>query len=186
MRRLFYLARSVDDAEAVSKAVLQHGIRRSRLHVLAKDEAGLTRRHIHAATPMQQLDFIHTGLRYALLGVVGGFVLGSTLYGLSASGWMALSIDAYVVLGFTVLGTLFGAWEGGLVGLSREHYQIERYHEDIAAGHYLTMIDVRRDERPLIREMMNFDFPNVPYRGATDRRVHLSDRANVVYQQNTH
>lgn len=186
VRRLFYVARCVDDAEAVTRAALHQGIRRSRVHVLARDEAGLALHRIHAATPMQQLDLVHTGLRYAVLGMMGGFVLGSILYGTSAIGWMLLSIDGHALLGFTVLGTLFGAWEGGLVGLSREHYQIERYHDDVEAGRYLIMIDVLPDERPLIREMMNFDFPQVLYRGGTDRRVRLSVRPRVVHHQNTH
>lgn len=186
MRRLFYVAESVDDAEAVSKAILNQGIRRSRVHVLAKDEAGLYTHKIHSATPLQQLDVVHTGLRFAALGLLAGVLIGLCVYGLGAAGIVSFQIGAATITVLGFVGACFGAWEGGMVGLTRENYKIERYHEDIEAGRYLIMVDVRQKERPHVRELMNMDFPNVPYRGATNRRVKLMDRPKVLHHQTTH
>ena len=180
------MAESVDDAEAVSEAIMRQGIKRSRTHVLAKDEAGLYSHKVHSATPLQQLDVIHTGMRYAVLGALVGVLFGLVLVAMNLAGVLQLDVGWVAVLGLSFLGLCFGAWEGGLVGLSRENYKIERYHDDIEAGRYLIMIDVGQKERPLVRELMNMEFPQVPYRGATDRRARLLDKPKVLHHQTTH
>ena len=186
MRRLFYVAEHVDDAEAVSEAVLKLGIKRSRVHVLAKDEAGLYTHKVHSATPLQQLDIVHTGMRYAVLGLVIGMLMGAALVLLGDLGLIDLQVGLIGVFALGFVGLCFGAWEGGMVGMSRENYKIERYHEDIEAGRYLLMIDVRQSERSEVRELMNMEFSHVPYRGATDRRVRLLDKPKVQHHQTTH
>ena len=186
MRRLYYIADTVEDTEAVSNALMNEGIKRLHLHVLAKDEAGLYTHKIHSATPIQQLDIIHTGARYALLGAVAGALLGTVIYGLAAAGVLRFDMPVWVILALAGLGTCFGAWEGGMVGLSRENYKIERYHEDIEAGRYLIMVDVSKEQRPLVKELMNMDFAHVPYRGGTSTFVSVLERPKVMHHQTTH
>ena len=186
MRRLYYVAADVDQVDAVCRSIQAQGISNWHLHVLAKDEAGLYTHKIHSANPIQQLDIVHTGLRYGGLGVLGGLVIGLVLYGLSVTGMIAVPIEPWVVAVLTGLGGFFGAWEGGMVGLSRENYQIERYHEEIEAGRYLLMVDVTDEQRPHIKEMMNFDFPEVKYRGAGKTAVNPFKKPKVLYQQTTH
>lgn len=186
MRRLFYVAESVDDAEAVSEAVHNQGLKSSRVHVLAKDEAGLYTHKIHSATLFQQLDIVHTGMRYAVLGLMVGLFLGLGILSLGSAGLIEIQLGMTGVVALSAIGLCFGAWEGGLVGLSRENYKIERYHDDIEAGRYLVMIDVRQRERSEVRELMNMEFPQVPYRGATDRRARLLDKPKVLHHQTTH
>lgn len=186
MRRLYYVADHVEDAEAVCQALQREGISNWHLHVLAKDEAGLYTHKIHSANPLHQLDILHTGLRFAGYGLLGGLLIGLALYSFSAMGWLGMAVPEWVVLMLACLGTLFGAWQGGMVGLSREHYKIERYHEEIEAGKYLLMVDVNQEQRPLVREMMNFDFPQVPYRGASNTGINPLRKPKKLYHQTTH
>ena len=186
MRRLYYIADSVDDAEAVTLALKAEGIRDWHLHVLAKDEAGLYTHKIHSANPIHQLDVVHTGLRYAFVGLLVGLLLAGVLLVLHLTGIVGLTINAlaFVILGG--LGMCFGAWEGGLVGLTRENYKIERYHEEIEAGKYLIMVDVTSQQRPLVKEMMNFDFPHIPYRGGSTTTINVLDKPKQLHHQTTH
>ncbi len=186
MRRLYYVAENVDDAEAVNLALRAEGISHWHLHVLAKDEAGLYTHKIHSANPIHQLDFIHTAVRFAFVGLIAGLLLASGLWILERVGVLDLSIGwlAFALLGG--LGLCFGAWEGGLVGLTRENYKIERYHDEIEAGKYLIMVDVKPDQRPLVKEMMNFDFPHIPYRGGGSTLINALEKPKVQYHQTTH
>lgn len=45
------------------------------LHVLAKDEAGLYVHEIRSANPIHQLDLIHTGGRFAGVGLFIGLLI---------------------------------------------------------------------------------------------------------------
>lgn len=65
MRRLYYVADSVEVAQSVATALQAEGIPRLRLHVLSQDEAGLYTHKIHSANPIHQLDIFHTAARYS-------------------------------------------------------------------------------------------------------------------------
>ncbi len=186
MRRLFYVAEQIDDVEAVYKALHGEGISDWHLHVLAKDEAGLYTHKVHSATPFQQLDVLHTGARYALVGAGAGLLIGLMGYALSRLGVLSLDLNGYVVAVLAFVGLCFGAWEGGMVGLTRENYKIERFHGDIEAGRYLLMVDVSKAQRPLVKELMNFDFPHVPYRGGTTTWLNVFERPKTMHHQTTH
>ncbi|XOV84116.1 MAG: hypothetical protein ACFHXK_03150 [bacterium] len=186
MRRLYYVAESVEAAQAVADALQALGIPRLRLHVLSRDEAGLYTHNIHSANPIHQLDILHTAGRYALIGLLAGLLLAALLSGAFSMGWLALDIGWSGTLILAGIGLCFGAWEGGMIGLSRENYKIERFHDDIEAGRYLIMVDVSRQQRPLVKELMNFDFPHVPYRGGGTRSINIWDHAKVTYHQTTH
>ena len=186
MRRLYYIADSIDDAEAVTLALQSEGVKQWHLHVLAKDEAGLYTHKIHSANPIHQLDFIHTGMRFAFVGLMAGVSIAGILYLCMLAGLITLSINLWVFTGLGFLGACFGAWEGGLVGLTRENYKIERFHDEIEAGKYLIMVDVNRDLRPLVKELMNFEFPHIPYRGGGTTYINVFDRPKVTHHQTTH
>ena len=44
------------------------------------------------------------------------------------------------------------------MGLRRENYKIERYHQENEQGKYLIRVDVCAEQRPLVKELMNFEF----------------------------
>lgn len=186
MRRLYYVADSIDDAEAVTLALQAEGVKRMHIHVLAKDEAGLYTHKIHSANPIHQLDFVHTGARFAMVGLIAGVALAGVLYLLSMAGIVSLEIGFWVFAGLGFLGMCFGAWEGGLVGLTRENYKIERFHDEIEAGKYLIMVDVDRQQQPLVKELMNFEFSHIPYRGGGTTLISIFERPKVTHHQTTH
>lgn len=155
MKRLYYLTENLDTADDVAKALHAEGVSDWNFHVLSKDEAGLYKHHLHAATPLHQRDLIRTGERGALLGLAAGMaaaIFSAMLIELS-------SVHTAMVFAIAVvLPTLFGAWLGGLVGLSTENHKITRFHGDIEAGRALLMIDVRQSHENRIRELMQL-FP---------------------------
>ncbi len=186
MRRLYYVADSIDDAEAVTLALQAEGVKQWHLHVLARDEAGLYTHKTHSANPIHQLDFIHTGMRFAFVGLIVGVAIAGILYLCMLAGLITLDINLWVFAGLGFLGACFGAWEGGLVGLTRENYKIERFHDEIEAGKYLIMVDVNRNLRPLVKELMNFEFPHIPYRGGGTTVINAFERPKVTHHQTTH
>ena len=151
MKRLYYLADSLDTADDVARALHNEGISDWNFHVLSKDEAGLYKHHLHAATPLHQRDLIRTGERGALLG----FCVGMAAAIFSATLLELASVHTMIVFSIAlILPTLFGAWLGGLIGLSTENHKITRFHDDIEAGRALLMIDVKRSHEDRIRELM--------------------------------
>jgi len=183
MRRLYYLADDLETTRRVSDALHAEGIRDWNFHVLAKDEAGLYQHRIHAATTYHQLDVIHTGERWGFLGAGIGLTVGLACYLLQPLPWV---VDELAVILITVVGALFGAWQGGMVGLTRENYQLAPFHDDIDSGRYLIMVDVQPESRAHVREVMNMRFPEVQRGGSSSTFINPLERPERVFRQNTH
>jgi len=151
MRRFYYLADRLLSAKSVSDDLHAIGISDWNFHVLSKDESGLLSHHIHSATPLEERDIIHSGERGALLGFGLGFLLITGLKFLSPVGQY---MDFTTFIGLVVLVTCFGAWVGGMVGISHDNYKIVRFHDDIEAGKYLIMVDVSKEQAHKMIDLM--------------------------------
>lgn len=183
MKRLYYVADDVLTCDRVSRTLLGEGISDWHFHVLSRDEAGLYQHHIHSATTYQQLDVIHTGERWGFVGAGVGLAVGLLAWATQLLPW---GVDAFSVFLMSVVGGLFGAWQGGLVGLTRENYKIAPFHDDIEAGRYLIMVDVDDETRSRVRAIMNVGFPEVRYRGKDSTFINPLARAERIYPQTTH
>jgi hypothetical protein len=152
MKRLYYLTKNITIAERVSDRLHEEGITDWHFHVLAKDKANVVRHHLHSSTALQELDIIRSGER----GVLGGFLVG-----IIAAGGMALFIATGEPMSLWIQATIvflfscFGAWIGGLVGVSSENYKIRRFHDDIEAGALLIMVDVTLDQRRAMKDVID-------------------------------
>lgn len=151
MKRLYYLTHDINAAERVSEKLHQQGVSDWHFHVLGKDKANMIKHHLHLATPLQELDIIRSGERGALIGFGMGILLTGGLVMLPS---YSSSLGLFTQVAMVLLFSLFGAWVGGLVGVSNENYKIRRFHDYIEHGQFLLMIDVERSQRPLVQSVV--------------------------------
>lgn len=152
MKRLYYLSNNIDVVERLSDQLHQKGISDWNFHVMGKDKANMIRHHVHTTTPLHELDIVRSGER----GVLGGFLVGLlvTCYiALFTSFGASMGIIAQAAS--VILFALFGAWLGGLIGVSTENYKIRRFHKAIDAGNYLIMVDVNHDQRRAVEDVID-------------------------------
>lgn len=151
MKRLYYLSDDLDSTEQISADLHREGISDWHFHVLSKDEAGLYKRHVHSASLIHKLDLVRYAERGALIGFVmaliaTAYVVMAEPFGPAVSGLVYVAIFGFI--------TLFGAWVGGLSGIATENQQIAVYHDEIAAGKFLLLIDVRAAEEGRVKELL--------------------------------
>ena len=158
MKRIYYITSRIDSAEQISDDMHKEGITDWHFHVLSKDKDGLYKHNIHSANYIQKFDVVHSLLRGTIIGVVAGLVLGLVIN--FASGFSALSLPLLILI-----GALFGTWLGGLIGQSHENYKIARFHDEIEAGKYIIMLDVRKDEESKIKTVMESNHPEAKLSG---------------------
>lgn len=175
MRRLYYLAGDLHTTRAVSVRLHAEGITDWNFHVLARDPDGLYSHHIHSALPHHHKDLIRSGELGVLCGGLVGLITAALFFLLIAPSWLAGWFDVGL---FTVLGALLGGLVGVRLGLKRDNHRLASFHDDIERGSYLIMVDVRKEDKAQIRELMNMEFSSVAYRGndSTLVRPFKSDR----------
>lgn len=151
MRRLYYLTKNINVAEKVSDRLHEEGVTDWNFHVLSKDKANVIRHHLHSATPLQELDIIRSGERGVMVGFLVGIIVTAIMALFTSVGEFMNLVSQIATV---VLFSFFGAWLGGLIGVSSENYKIRRFHNDIENGAFLIMVDVSRDQKRAVREVI--------------------------------
>ncbi|MDY0007979.1 MAG: hypothetical protein RBS22_14255 [Spongiibacteraceae bacterium] len=151
MKRLYYLTDSMDIADRVSERLQAAGLADWNFHVLSRDEAGVYRRHLHGATPFHRRDIIRGGERGALIGAALGLLAATFIVNVMQQ---STSVETVAFAVIVVVFTLFGAWDGGMVGLALDNHKIARFRDDIYAGRHLLLIDVPRKHAQAVHTLM--------------------------------
>jgi len=159
MKCLYFLASTLKTSREVSDDLHEVGVKDYYLHVISQDESGLKQEHVHSSNYLETRDVIRDGCIGALLGLAAG-LLGVWLLAYFRPLGNEVVIPTFVYVLLTVVATLFGAWEGGLIGIEKENKKIRRFHEDLAAGKYLILVYVRKHLEAKVTEMMQKQHPD--------------------------
>jgi hypothetical protein len=156
MKCLYYLAPTLDSTHGISDDLHQVGIKDFFVHVISRDEAGLKKQHIHSSNYLETLDVVRDGV----LGGMAGLVVG--LLGVWAIDYFdpfGVQVPNLVYLALVGVATLFGTWEGGLIGIGNENRKLAKFHDDIEAGKFLVLIYALKEQEAKVRAMMRTRHP---------------------------
>jgi hypothetical protein len=159
MKCLYFLASTLSTSRDVSDDLHEVGIKDFYLHVISKDESGLKQQHVHAGNYLETRDVVRDGLIGAAFGFVAGLI-GIALLAYFQPLGPDVKIPLFVNAILVAAATLFGAWEGGLLGIANENKKLAKFHDDIAAGKYLILVYVRKHLEAKVREMMQKKHPD--------------------------
>jgi hypothetical protein len=152
MKCIYFLTPTIASTDQVSADLHAVGVKDFYLHVISRDQAGLKRHQIHSSNYFETLDIVRDGFIGAALGFLIG--LGGVGLLLYLKPFHDHVIPTFVYALLVGAATLFGAWEGGLVGIDSEHKKLAKFHDDLAAGKYLILVYVRKHREETVLKMM--------------------------------
>jgi hypothetical protein len=148
----------LNSTEDISDDLHAVGLKDFYLHVISRDESGLRQHHIHSSNYLETLDVLRDGFIGAACGFLAGLIgIGLLMYFRPFGPEVQVPTYVYVIL--TAGATLFGAWVGGLTGIDSENNKLKRFHDDIAAGKYLILVYVRKQQESMVRQVMQDKHP---------------------------
>jgi hypothetical protein len=151
MKCLYYLAPTLDSTHGISDDLHAVGVNDYFLHVVSRDEAGLKQQHIHSSNYLETLDVIRDGV----LGAAVGFCVGLVgVWLIDRFDPFGVEVPMFVYFVLVAVATLFGAWEGGLIGIGMENRKLAKYHDAIEAGKFLVLIYALKEQEGLVTRMM--------------------------------
>jgi hypothetical protein len=151
MKCIYYLSPSLKSTEEISNDLHSIGIDDWFLHIVSKDESGLSKKRLHSSNYLETLDLIRDGFIGAGLGFLAGLLMA----------WLAsvykpfgpeMPIIAYLAIIFVV--TAHGAWVGGLTGIASRNRKLEKFGDAIERGEYIILIYAKKHEESNIKTMM--------------------------------
>ena len=141
MKTMYYLAPTLVSAHKISDDLHEAGVTDWFLHVISNDEAGLNKEHVHSSNYLETLDLVRDGAIGAMIGFfVGVFVAGVLMY-IKPFG---PQVPEIVYLFVIVVLTLFGSWEGGLMGIASKNKKHAKFDQELKAGKYLILIYAKK------------------------------------------
>lgn len=164
MKCIYYLTSTLKSTQDVSDDLHEVGVEDFYLHVISKDECGLKKQRIHSSNYLETLDVVRDGFIGAALGFIVGLIGISLLMYFKPLG-PTFEIPTLVYAMLVGAATLFGAWEGGLTGIATENKKLARFHDDIAAGKYVILVYVRKQQEMTVRKMMEQRHPDAEMAG---------------------
>jgi hypothetical protein len=166
MRTLYYLTSSIDTAEAMVATLRSLNIDDNGYYIVSRNHDAVRRHHLHDASAMEETDLIHSGERGAIIGGLCGLLFALWIAVAQPLG-LQMGLGAFLFVSATI--GCFGAWVGGMVGISHEHYKLTPFHDAIAAGKFLMVITVREDAKARqVKEYMYRQHPDALFEAEDD------------------
>ncbi|MCG8536344.1 MAG: hypothetical protein MI808_14755 [Pseudomonadales bacterium] len=162
MKRLYYLFSGTQYAKSISDDLINSGIDEGQLHFMNKDVAALEAQHVHRTNILDEKDIQHSGTYGALIGAGVGLLFTFYLLATDLGTFMTFPVFLFVCTIFT----FFGAWSGGMVGISNDNHHVARFHDAIEQGDTLLMLDAFNDnEEDQLKEVMHSRHMEASYEG---------------------
>jgi hypothetical protein len=156
MKTNYYLSPTLKSTEQISNDLREVGINDWFIHIVSKNETGLSKKELHSSNYLETLDVLRDGGIGALIGfIVGVFAAGALMFFKP----FGPNMPEYVYLIVLVLFTLFGTWEGGLAGVACENRKLAKFHDDLEAGKYLILIYVWKSQEQAVKDVMTKKHP---------------------------
>src|ERR1700680_3593983 len=184
MNCIYFLTPNIATTDQVSADLHEVGVKDFYLHVICRDHAGLKRHQIQSSNYFETLDVLRDGFIGAALGFLIGLVgVGLLLY---AKPFGEHVVPAFVYAILVGAATLFGAWEGGLVGIDSENKKLAKFHDDLVAGKYLILVYVRKHREQVVLKMMREKHPDAELVAVDSQLVNPFSNVTRVSETPTH
>src|SRR5260370_18215721 len=134
MKCIYFLTPTIATTDQVSADLHEVGVMDFYLHAICRDQAGLKRHQIHSSNYFESLDVVRDGFIGASLGFLIGLAGVGLLFYTKPFGDHVVPTFVYAIL--VGAATLFGAWEGGLVGIVSRNKKLAHFHDTLGAAQY--------------------------------------------------
>ncbi|RNL59005.1 NAD/FAD-utilizing enzyme [Zhongshania marina] len=160
MKRYYFLSDNLDKLADVEHDLADNGISKPQIHVLSRDDSGVSKRKLNDVEAVLRKDVVHAMERGALIGFAAAalvLAVGHYSGATSSVGWMPFIFLSIVMLGFST-------WEGGLFGIQEPHHDFKRFDQALASGRHLLLIDINEKDHSILNRV-TAHYPELEFSG---------------------
>ena len=168
MRRLYFLAPSVESARQIVDELLLTHVEERRIHIVSKDHGALERAELPEAGLLQESDFVPALERGLAVGGATGLVAGIAAVTFPPAG---LILGGGAILATSLLGAGLGAWVSSMIGISVPNSQLDKFQEAIQDGQLLMIVDVPKSRVDAVTDIIKRHHPEAQV-GGTEPTFH--------------
>ena len=147
--RPYFLLPDIASARATANELLLARIEDRHMHFLATRGTDLG--ELHEANFLYKTDLVHGAAIGLMIGSFCGLLLGILLFLIPPAG---VKLQLVTILITTVVAGSVGAWIASIVGTSVPNSRLNIFHDDIAHGKILLIVDVPSRRVEWLRELI--------------------------------
>ena len=156
MKTLYYLAPNLVSTHKISDDLHDAGIKDWFIHVISKDASGLSKQQIPSSNYLETLDLVRDGVIGAMIGFFVGVIAAGILMYVKPFG---PNVPEIIYLFVIIILTLFGSWEGGLMGIASKNKKHAKFDSELKAGKFLILIYAKKNQEQAIQSTMGSKHP---------------------------
>jgi hypothetical protein len=156
-RRLYFILPNVSEAKKIVNELLLNRICIHHIHFLANEDINLG--DLPEANLFQKYDITHSiFLGLGLGAIIGVFIAMIATYNLD------LQWGGNLVF-ITIVSAFLGAWCSSMIGIMVPNRHLKNFDREIEEGKILLMIDVPKEKRAEIKNLITGTHPQVYFAG---------------------
>ena len=148
-RRLYFLLPDVESARRTADDLLLARVEDRHMQFLARRGTDLG--PLREANFLQKTDLLHGASLGFGLGGIGGLILGVLIVTYPPEGTHPQLVAVLIA---AVFGAAFGAWTASMAAAAVPNSRLKQFHEEIARGKVLLILDVPYARVTEIRELV--------------------------------
>jgi len=160
VRRLYFLLPDIDCARNIVEDLLLKRVEEKRIHLLAR--RGTPLEDLPPASVAHRTDLVPALERGVAVGGATGALAGLVAITVPPAG---LVLGGGAVLALAALGAGFGAWASSMLGISTPNSRIKQFQDAIEQGKILMMVDVPKNRREEIEQLVRQHYPEAEIGG---------------------
>lgn len=172
-----FILDNLKESDQIQSELTSAGIKSSDIHFVTENSGDFAGHHVNAASILEERDVIHSGIRWGMVGCLAGLLVALIVDMIQPYGWKPELINTLL---FVLLGSGFGAWIGGLIGISHRNYRISQFEEQLQCGKAIMLVYSDEKEEEHIKSMVLSNHPHARYGGHSASYDNPLDNSKTV------
>lgn len=160
--QLKFLLNNLGESDDLQRELVAMGIPDRDIHFLSEQHHDFAGHKIHEASILEERDVVHSIARGGFLGALTGVVVTLGIHVFQFWDWQLQLINVIFLMALFIG---FGAWLGGLFGMSHRNYRLSQYQPQLRQGKALMLLYTKGEQAQRARTLVESRHPQAKFLG---------------------
>ena len=160
--QLKFLLNNLGESDELQRELMGLGIPDRDIHFLSERHGDFAGHKINEASILEERDVVHSIAQGGFLGVLAGVAVTLGIHVFQFWEWQLQAINVVFLMALFIG---FGAWLGGLFGISHRNYRLSQYESELQQGKAIMLLYTKGEQAQRARTLVERRHPKAVFLG---------------------